>query len=821
MSVQRASQSGASNDDTTMPGPDAPGTTLPGTDRSTVEKLIRQLKREKIMRKRAERALKQQKIINSEMKRNKLANQKFTEMFTKDQIRALGQLKKRGIRWGKETIKKAIQIRFTAGTTGYKTLQQMQIPLPNIRTLQRRMQHVKLEPGVLGEVFQMLKLKTGVLTEMERECVLSLDEMAITPGVELHMGTGRLFGDVTLPDHKRQATHALVFMLAGATTRWKQVVAYHYSGNSTDGAAYQPIVVSIVEAAASVGLHVLNVTTDMGSPNRAMWKSFGVTYDQPWIQHPVETNKRLYFMPDVPHLVKNLKSAIVRGHIITIPQDVVEKEHLPSSAVSVAPLKDLVSFQEAMALKLAPNLSRGILEPGHFEKMKVSSAMHVFSKATSAALRYMVKEEHRPESYLTTAWFLERVDHWFDLMSSRHVVTALSQLKMEEYEKAISFLHDSIHLFRGLKIGPQGSWKPVQTGLVMATKTILEVQHDLLSKGHKFVLTSRFTQDCLENTFSCIRQRNPVPTPVEFHYGVRAVTVGQFLSTNHTGSYQDDAADHLADFLDTQTSICNASDIVRLEQLADPSPPNFTKTESCVLYHLAGYIVKRVISFSLCKECHCALVEAPANVTSQRAVLLEMKEFKKGALYRPSDEVFTLLKDVEQLFRSVTNDSLMESSNVVAQLEREAMSLHSNLPSCHELKKKIVTTYIRLRLRIQSKCIRAERKVNNRDKGHLGSKSQTKKVTTTRQTSSQKVTTVVNCQYKKTKKVLNQVTIIGVTEGKDAGTMQVLAADGQVFRVSVTLWEPFEQFLQSDIITANLEVEGNAIQSISTINLEE
>ncbi|XP_034071377.1 zona pellucida sperm-binding protein 3-like, partial [Gymnodraco acuticeps] len=75
---------------------------------------------------------------------------------------------------------------------------------------------------------------------------------------------------------------------------------------------------------------------------------------------------------------------------------------------------------------------------------------------------------------------------------------------MEEYGKAISFLRDSIHLFRGLKIGPKGSWKPVQTGLVMATTTILEVQHDLLRQGHKFVLTSRFTQDCLENTFSSI-----------------------------------------------------------------------------------------------------------------------------------------------------------------------------------------------------------------------------------------------------------------------------------------------------------------------------
>ena len=250
----------------------------------------------------------------------------------------------------------------------------------------------------------MLRLKADGMTEMERECVLTMDEMAITPGVELHLGTGRLFVNITLPGHKGQATHALVSMLAGVTSRWKQVVAYHYSGNSTDGAAYRPIILTIIEAASSVGLHVINITTDMGSPNRAMWKSFGVTYENPWIQHPVQPSQRLHFMPDVPHLVKNLKSAIIRGLIITIPQDVVEKEQLASSEVSVGPLKDLVSFQEAMPLKLAPNLSRGVLEPSHFEKMKVSSAMHVFSKATIATLRYMVKQERSPTSLLHGFW---------------------------------------------------------------------------------------------------------------------------------------------------------------------------------------------------------------------------------------------------------------------------------------------------------------------------------------------------------------------------------------------------------------------------------
>lgn len=100
---------------------------------------------------------------------------------------------------------------------------------PASRTLQRRMECVKFEPGVLTAVFDFLKLKVDGQTDLERECVLSLDEIAITPSMELHMLTGKLC-QVT-----QEQQHMVVFMLAGNTTRWKQVVAYHYSGNSTNG----------------------------------------------------------------------------------------------------------------------------------------------------------------------------------------------------------------------------------------------------------------------------------------------------------------------------------------------------------------------------------------------------------------------------------------------------------------------------------------------------------------------------------------------------------------------------------------------------------
>lgn len=55
----------------------------------------------------------------------------------------------------------------------------------------------------------MLKLKVNGLTEMDRECVLTLDEMAVTPSVELHLGTAKLYGDVTQPE---VATHAYFYV---------------------------------------------------------------------------------------------------------------------------------------------------------------------------------------------------------------------------------------------------------------------------------------------------------------------------------------------------------------------------------------------------------------------------------------------------------------------------------------------------------------------------------------------------------------------------------------------------------------------------------
>lgn len=64
------------------------------------------------------------------------------------------------------------------------------------------------------------------------------------------------------------------------------------------------------------------------------------------------------------------------------------------------------------------------------------------------------KKEGKSEDYLITAWFVELMNHWFELMTSRHPVLAISKLKCEKYNETVtSYLNDVITIFKGLSVG--------------------------------------------------------------------------------------------------------------------------------------------------------------------------------------------------------------------------------------------------------------------------------------------------------------------------------------------------------------------------------
>ena len=140
--------------------------------------------------------------------------------------------------------------------------------------------------------------------------------------------------------------------------------------------------------------------------------------------------------------------------------------------------------------------------------MKVSHAMHLFSKSVSSGLQYLVKEEGRGVEYLSDAWFLKVFNRWSDFMTSRYPAVALSRSNCDKCE-ALIFLTFIINVVQGMKIGDKNDWKPVQAGIMMSTNGVLGIQ-ELFSMGYKLLLTSRLIQDCLENLFSLVRLKHPI-----------------------------------------------------------------------------------------------------------------------------------------------------------------------------------------------------------------------------------------------------------------------------------------------------------------------
>lgn len=66
------------------------------------------------------------------------------------------------------------------------------------------------------------------------------------------------------------------------------------------------------------------------------------------------------------------------------------------------------------------------------------------------------------------------------LMTSRSPVVAISKFNPEKYSSTILFLKNFIKLFRNIKIGK--SWKPCQTGVVLATEFLLNLQELYLNE---------------------------------------------------------------------------------------------------------------------------------------------------------------------------------------------------------------------------------------------------------------------------------------------------------------------------------------------------
>lgn len=98
-----------------------------------------------------------------------------------------------------------------------------------------------------------------------------------------------------------------------------------------------------------------------------------------------------------------------------------------------------MKFQEGKQLKIAPHLTRKHIQPTQYEKMRVRTAAQVkllrryqsylkswflifkvLSHGTASGIRTMVESGDLKTESLSTAFFCQYFNNWFDIMNARH-----------------------------------------------------------------------------------------------------------------------------------------------------------------------------------------------------------------------------------------------------------------------------------------------------------------------------------------------------------------------------------------------------------------
>lgn len=128
-------------------------------------------------------------------------NKNIEKILNNDQIEMLCQPSQRCSKWSKDTLKRALRLKLSCGSSAYNEILRQGIPLPSERTLRRRLEGMDFQPGVSKNMFDLLSEQVSLfIDERERDCMLTLDEMSIAEGEQTDLSTMSYMGLSTLPD---------------------------------------------------------------------------------------------------------------------------------------------------------------------------------------------------------------------------------------------------------------------------------------------------------------------------------------------------------------------------------------------------------------------------------------------------------------------------------------------------------------------------------------------------------------------------------------------------------------------------------------------
>lgn len=354
----------------------------------TTKKLIkrgRQLRRQKAKVNQLETLLAKMKEVNSALPASNL--EKFLSELPekqRQQVQTCFEASKRkgtqGMKYSGEWLLDCIIMRMKSPKL-YEHIRKHKIMvLPSKSCLNKYVRNYKSNFGFNESVFAAIAEKTKTIDEFQRHGGLLIDEMKLSESLKV-TSSGFIEGFVdlgkytSLDQSTQTCDHGLVVLYQPFSGNFQQILGVFGSHGNVKADVLAKIIVDATLAAEKSGLFVDFVTTDGASWNRSMWRQFGIKGTSKSIfckvKHPADNSRSLHFLSDFPHLVKCTRNSVVSTGL-----------QVSEGRVRIDVVKEAwkCDNRDIVRLKAMPRVTRVVIEPNGFEKMKVNYAFTFFQR---------------------------------------------------------------------------------------------------------------------------------------------------------------------------------------------------------------------------------------------------------------------------------------------------------------------------------------------------------------------------------------------------------------------------------------------------------
>ena len=582
-------------------------------------------------------------------------------------------------RYSAELLRWSFQL-FSLSPTAYAFIRESCLMLPHPVYLRSLTRGLNMEPGVKPSMHcKYLEQKCQLLDEHERFVALLLDEIYVNPKVTYKAGNLDGFASNMPQASLTQATTVQAFMLCSLLSSNTDMAALVPVKN-INGKFLKDLTVDVMRMVENAGFKVVCLISDNNRINGNTFAALAGDKLVSLIDHPLDSNRKLFFLFDGVHLMKCVRNNWINqkdgAQTLTYPDFDSENTTVMRKACFAA-VKQLYDSEKACTVKLAPSLSQKALNPSSTERQSVHLMLRIFNDKVVSALNIIGDKETNFESksvimdtknfisIIYKLWKMLNVKHPFKGRNTRDICS--DPVRSIDSEQLLYFSKIGDWLDRWEKCGLKTGCLTKETlgALRHTVRTMVVLCKYLLTDlQFKYVLTGKFQTDKLEYRFSQYRRL----AGTNYHVSVREIMESEKklklvsllrLQSSSVGNisiaqfslecFNSDSSDDN----DVDLGLQSGTDIdyfhsvlIKCERIV------ITDSEMQALVFVAGYIGRKLRTLLCCGECIGEYVtdeEMTCDIASSDLVYLHSLD--RGGLCWPTQMLVDIIVLVYVIFQ--------------------------------------------------------------------------------------------------------------------------------------------------------------------------